>query len=356
MTTAVAWQPEAITAGSARLSSALAALIAEPAGFAVGSAEWTVAVTRTSFAPTVAHHIVTGTCGAATFVATIPDTLMAQIDRILPPLPDTLTPDDHVHLIEHMFAASLMRLADFLHPGGGHPVFVSGVHAGRIGARPGDATASVTVTVEPGCAFVVGVVADAAMLALIEAGRRRYRRSLLDLRQRGQIVIGQGMFALGDLTTLAVGDIVFPDRVAPGTPEIRFGALRIPATLNDATADGAPPRLIADRPLTLARNEWDMMPDDRSASGSDATPESAAGDDIVAAIGEIPIRVWFSAGEVVLPTSELATLVPGHVFDTGVQLSDGITVWANGIKIGIGEIVSIEHRLGVRMTRVADHG
>jgi type III secretion protein Q len=64
-------------------------------------------------------------------------------------------------------------------------------------------------------------------------------------------------------------------------------------------------------------------------------------------VSELPVRLTFDLGERVLLLSELQMIAPGYVFDLGRDLRQCVTIRANGMRIGEGELVDIEGRTGV---------
>jgi flagellar motor switch/type III secretory pathway protein FliN len=85
------------------------------------------------------------------------------------------------------------------------------------------------------------------------------------------------------------------------------------------------------------------------AETSRRTSESDCG----VAVGTLPVRLTFSAGQITLPFTALADVGPGFVFELGRRLDDQpITVRANDTPIAIGELVVIGDLVGVRITRM----
>jgi type III secretion protein Q len=72
-----------------------------------------------------------------------------------------------------------------------------------------------------------------------------------------------------------------------------------------------------------------------------------------AAIEALPLRVVFDLGDVELTVAELRSLVPGQTIDLAREPGSAVRITVNGVRIGAGEIVEIEGRLGVRITELA---
>lgn len=72
----------------------------------------------------------------------------------------------------------------------------------------------------------------------------------------------------------------------------------------------------------------------------------------LSALGDLPVRLTFDLGERSLTLHELASLGAGHVFDLGLSPRHGVNLRVNGMLMGEGEIVEIDGRLGVAVTRI----
>jgi flagellar motor switch/type III secretory pathway protein FliN len=64
-------------------------------------------------------------------------------------------------------------------------------------------------------------------------------------------------------------------------------------------------------------------------------------------LDDVTIRLTFDLGERVVSVGELRTLAPGFTFDLGRQLRRAVTIRANGMAVGEGELVEIDGRIGV---------
>jgi type III secretion system YscQ/HrcQ family protein len=70
------------------------------------------------------------------------------------------------------------------------------------------------------------------------------------------------------------------------------------------------------------------------------------------ALGDLPVRLTFDLGERSLTLQELADVGAGYVFDLGLSPRNSVTLRVNGLRVGEGEIVEIDGRLGVAVTRI----
>ncbi|MDB5798424.1 MAG: Type secretion inner rane protein [Paucimonas sp.] len=65
------------------------------------------------------------------------------------------------------------------------------------------------------------------------------------------------------------------------------------------------------------------------------------------ALDDIPVRLTFDLGQRSLALAELQRLAPGYTFDLGRDVRRAVTVRANGMAIGEGELVEVDGRIGV---------
>lgn len=84
---------------------------------------------------------------------------------------------------------------------------------------------------------------------------------------------------------------------------------------------------------------------DAESAGNAAPADSAAG----VAVEQLPVNLVFVAGELQVPLGELRTQGPGHVYDLAGRLDGHVEIRANGRVIGVGELVALEGRIGVRV-------
>jgi len=82
------------------------------------------------------------------------------------------------------------------------------------------------------------------------------------------------------------------------------------------------------------------LPDTPAASvqSSDAEPEFLA---------QLPVRVSFDLGETVLSLAQVKALQPGETLQLQRAAQEYVTIRANGMPIGTGQLVEIDGRLGV---------
>ena len=80
--------------------------------------------------------------------------------------------------------------------------------------------------------------------------------------------------------------------------------------------------------------------------------DTADAPDETVGLDAVPVQLSFDLGELTLPLAELQQLVPGQSFNLGRPLAGAVRVRANGALVGHGELVEIDGRLGVALTRI----
>lgn len=82
--------------------------------------------------------------------------------------------------------------------------------------------------------------------------------------------------------------------------------------------------------------------------------EDAQGGEAGESVGfdDLEVRLEFSAGHTTVTIAELKTLAEGYVFNLDETAGDEIRIQSGGREIGRGELVRIDDRLGVRVTRI----
>jgi type III secretion protein Q len=178
---------------------------------------------------------------------------------------------------------------------------------------------------------------------------------------RVPIVVAEVGVSVAELEQLARGDvIVLAGATAGGIAHVQLAIS--PHTAIIAEVDG--------HKLTVARAGKSMSTPDAAAGAKTATaakptlatakpgavtPAAAQPDPVLpaAAVDELPLRIVFDLGDIELSLAELKALVPGQVIDLARDPGNAVRVSVNGRRIGAGEIVEIEGRLGVRITELA---
>jgi type III secretion protein Q len=66
-------------------------------------------------------------------------------------------------------------------------------------------------------------------------------------------------------------------------------------------------------------------------------------------ISELPIHLAFDLGEKTIPLRELKAIQPGYIFELDKTPEKAVAIRVEGRRIGAGELVQIEERIGVRV-------
>ena len=157
------------------------------------------------------------------------------------------------------------------------------------------------------------------------------------------IRIGAATCPIGEVATLAPGDVVLADHPAAPHQAVVVVGEHLAAPLR-LTGQGA--ELVA--PLAHVQGsswEWSME------NGADRPQADEKTD-----FNDIPLKLLFELGRVELALGELRGLAPGAVIALPRGSDDSVDISANGRRIGRGTLVRIGDSLGVRITRLFHHG
>lgn len=286
-------------------------------------------------------------------------------DALSPHVPDSLRRALVLHVLQPVWRALEQRLeaaVELLELGGPVPAFLPGEALGLHLSWRADHDGSVRHT---------------AMLlrALRPSGWRRLTRGgqaarLLDLPAAHDPVLELCMqcepvgVTLPELAGMAPGDVLLLDARAdtlerlPVTLLLRGEALPVTAVRTgrwveiSGTSPALSPLAGACRPL---RRRPDMPNTDipRPADPDDApTPGRDGGMDKLDAL---KVDIELELGRLSLPLSALRTLAVGQVFDTHQPIEgDGVVLWCGGQRLGMGQLVAIGDRLGVRIAALRE--
>lgn len=195
-------------------------------------------------------------------------------------------------------------------------------------------------------------------LARVPGFTPRLEPPLRGVRATLPIVLDEFDMAPAELAALACGAIVRLDNrtLAAGAARISIlaGDVRLIAEVAGVRAVVVALATTFPPPLP-PHNQGTRMTHDNSPpaqSSADVRPATSASDRGIA-IGALPVRLTFSAGQLTLPFAEVADIGAGFVFELGRRLDDQpITVHANEVPIAVGELVVIGDLVGVRITRM----
>jgi type III secretion protein Q len=148
--------------------------------------------------------------------------------------------------------------------------------------------------------------------------------------------------SVGEIATLLPGDVVMADDcVRKARAAVAVVAEHLVAPV-DITASGA--RMAA--PLTRGQGslwEWSME-NGAERPQADALQKTD--------LDDIPVRLMFELGRVVLSLAEIRQLAPGALIPMPRPADESVEISANGRRIGRGSLVRIGDNLGVRITRL----
>lgn len=190
---------------------------------------------------------------------------------------------------------------------------------------PGEAQASISgalLWLEPDGLRIVAALLERLPLAPAEVG---------ELPMEVACRIGSTRLSATELRALRRSDLIVLERHALAENAIELvigGRLAFPATIAQGrtVVSGKARRSMADE----AARDGDM-----------------AGD-----VDSVPVTLVFELGRTQLALGELRVLAPGYSFDLGKDLRAPVDIMANGRKIGTGELVQIDERIGVRVSRL----
>lgn len=137
-----------------------------------------------------------------------------------------------------------------------------------------------------------------------------------------------------DLLALAPHDVVLLDD-ATLLDEDRLLLRLSPGTMLQARLSGST--------LTIEKSVSTVMTEDPAAP---AEP-------LLDSLEEVEVRLTFDIGQQSLTLAELRRIAAGATFDLGRDPRRAVNIRANGRLVGTGELVRVEERIGVRVTRVA---
>jgi type III secretion protein Q len=81
-------------------------------------------------------------------------------------------------------------------------------------------------------------------------------------------------------------------------------------------------------------------------------PPAPANPNQATTVETIPVRLSFSLGDTSLTVRELGAIQPGYVFELPNPGNGQVSIYANGKLFGVGEIVELGERLGVRILEI----
>ncbi len=155
--------------------------------------------------------------------------------------------------------------------------------------------------------------------------------------------VGETDLSISQLSQLKQGDVVFFSRSLMTRDEV--------LTLRTESVHG---------PWWVLRGRLDdtsvhILQSAHTMSSTDTPQDTELADDAATTtldLQSIPIRVSFDLGHTTLTLGEMQSLQPGEVLQMARTVDEYVTIRANGAAIGTGQLVDIDGRLGVSISKL----
>jgi len=175
------------------------------------------------------------------------------------------------------------------------------------------------------------------------------------LQIRIQLLVGRSRITLTEMRELEIGDVLLMV-AGVGGPDGRVLLLQSGRALAESRLEGS--SLIITRLLESPMS--DIVPTEPDAEENTAPEQS---DDPSVASDEEPgaseldpdqltVELTFDLGTVSIPFAELSRIQTGYTVDLNMPASGAVRILSGPKSIGQGELVQIDDRLGVRVTRL----
>jgi type III secretion protein Q len=151
--------------------------------------------------------------------------------------------------------------------------------------------------------------------------------------------VGSSVLTRGEILASRPGDFVLLAHTAIDRGEVQL--MLGPGTAYRARLDH--------ETITILGGPSRAMSDDAATEDGRVEVEEAPD------LDSVPVTLTFELGRLAVPLGELRTLGEGYTFDLGRDLRSPVDIVAGGKKIGSGELVQIDERVGVRITRLFAH-
>ncbi len=197
-----------------------------------------------------------------------------------------------------------------------------------------------------GLATTLRGTAEALRRAVTQPGWRPMRSSPLppDWTLEVPVCAGHTTLPVETLRALAVGDLVVVERPCFDLD----GCGKVPIGRRTANC-----WLRIGNQVELEFTEWHATTTDPTMHTTASSTDSLAhdGDD---ALDGVPVVLAFELGQLELPLAELEALAPGAVLTLAGPLPPELIIRAGGRRIGTGELVELDGRLGVEIRRLGE--
>lgn len=185
----------------------------------------------------------------------------------------------------------------------------------------------------------------AQLWRLLDRGKRSTPALPLDLPVPVSLLRGAVTVGVGDIQSLAPGDVVLLDDIEnEAAPALMMIGGRFVAPV-EFTSEGA---CLMARLCPVTGSKWEWIMD--NAKNPDAARALEDSD-----LEDLPVTLVFELGRTALPLGELKQLAPGAIVPLPEVTKETVDVVANGKRVGRGEIVRIGESLGVRVVRMFDN-
>lgn len=167
------------------------------------------------------------------------------------------------------------------------------------------------------------------------------------VRVRADAQAGHTEIPMAALRALEPGDIVIADvcHLDGGLLQLVMPETKMAAMVS--LGEGRPARL-----ETALRIDGSLAADDSSTPSNQAP----GGQEALAALDDLPVRLEFIAGRVQVPLAELEQMQTGYLVDLQSAADGAVEIQANGRLVGRGELVDLEGRTGVRLLELFKAG
>ncbi len=214
--------------------------------------------------------------------------------------------------------------------------------------------------------FVPGDMVRSMEVFVAESTRRQRQRRRLSLSRLGSLrarlplTVARVGLTPPELDELGVGDVLLPADHALRMDGLDDGARGHGELGLDAAASTILPCVVRPQGQQLWKIEiTDATPVARQPHGgemdsqqsSEQPPSNEPAADV---LDKAQVAVEIRLGEMPLPVSMLAQIQSGYVLELERRVDDGVDLVVDGKRIGAGELVNVDGRLGVRVLSIAD--
>ncbi|MES2771247.1 MAG: type III secretion system cytoplasmic ring protein SctQ [Pseudomonadota bacterium] len=188
-----------------------------------------------------------------------------------------------------------------------------------------------------------GVMRLADRAAAMPAAKRVDLRAWATLPVPLRLEVGWVDLPLGQLKSLRTQDILLMD----GTWRSAQAEQKNHACLRLTPCHGVLVSLDSQIGMTALDNMSNMEQEPLMTS-SDALNDNEF---MPPELAELTVRISFDLGERKLPLRDLSAIEAGYVFDLALPATRAVNLRVNGVRVGEGELVEIDGRIGVAVTR-----